>query len=72
MAIAKPAQNVTRHAAASTGAPPARADTTPSSAENANDARTTRAISMRGGASHATSSGSAAPTEKLAADAIAA
>ncbi len=71
-AIASAPQNVTRHAPISMSAPPTRAAMTPSDARNASDIPDTQKIRPHYAANAATSSGKAAPTEKLAAEAKAA
>ncbi len=67
-AIASAPQNMTRAAPAATFAPPARAARPPSSARPASDVAATSASTPVGEASPATSSGSAAPAAKLAAE----
>ena len=71
-AIASAPQKVTRPAPASTPAPPTRAAMAPSRARKTSEVAGTQAMSVAGGASAVTPSGSAAPTVKLAAEASAA
>lgn len=72
IAIASAPQKVTRHAPASTPAPPARAATAPSTARNTIDVPDTHGITDARGAAAFTASGSAAPSAKLPAEARAA
>jgi len=71
-AIASAPQNVTRTAATAMRAPPARAAIAPRIARNTSDSAQTSAITRSGGANAVTTSGSAAPAAKLAAEASAA
>jgi hypothetical protein len=70
--MARAPQNVTRIAPSLTLAPPTRAANPPKNARNNNDVPATRGIRLATGATAVTRRGRAAPTEKLAADAIAA
>jgi hypothetical protein len=71
-AMASAPQKVTRIAEVNTGAPPARAASEPSSARNNSELADTTHISADTGTKTTTSRGSAAPTEKVPADAKAA
>ena len=71
-AMASNPQKITRHKLGNTAEPPARTATTPSNARLSSDVPATQTLKPCIGASAATPSGSAAPTAKLAADAMAA
>ena len=71
-AIASAPQNATRSVGLSGGAPPSQALSAPSAARKTSDAAGTAATVAASGARKATKVGSAAPTEKLTAEAKAA
>ena len=68
MAIANAPQNVTREAAVMIAAPPAWADKAPSRPSDTSALSVTAQTSSDAGTSSTTSSGMAAPTEKVAAE----
>src|SRR5437660_5454089 len=71
-AIASAPQNATRAAPIHRDAPPARPARPPSAARKTKEAPETKRVSRVGGANRIITMGSAAPTAKLAADAMAA